>query len=150
MLIEYNSNNSGGDWWLKDGDWKNLEKNGWKVIWCSEEFVYEKGRHVYDENGLPKTKNEPNTFSKKDKNGIYRYLGALAHYAFKHFDSIKEALQEFEKITGQDVSEEGCNCCGPPHCFSWEGDCCSGEECLQYLFDNVPSSLRDACSNEGD
>ncbi len=26
--IEYSSNNSGGDWWLKDEDWFALEKAG--------------------------------------------------------------------------------------------------------------------------
>jgi hypothetical protein len=59
-----------------------------------------------------------------------RWLGALA----------KEAL------TGADVSDEGCNCCGPPHCFSWEGEFgVEGESCLTYMFKKVPRSLREAC-----
>lgn len=33
MIVEYSSNNSGGDWWLSDDDWKNLESAGWKVKW---------------------------------------------------------------------------------------------------------------------
>ncbi len=37
--------------------------------------------------------------------------------ASKDFDSLKEAIREFEKITGQTASDEGCNCCGPPHAF---------------------------------
>ncbi len=31
--IEYDSNNSGGGWWLNDTDWKALEEAGWHVDW---------------------------------------------------------------------------------------------------------------------
>lgn len=31
--IEYDSNNSGGSFWLKDEDWKALEDAGWHVNW---------------------------------------------------------------------------------------------------------------------
>lgn len=31
--IVYSSNNSGGEWQLSDEDWRNLEKEGWKVEW---------------------------------------------------------------------------------------------------------------------
>ena len=34
--VEYDSNNSGGNWWLDDNDWKALEAAGWKVDWESE------------------------------------------------------------------------------------------------------------------
>lgn len=34
--FRYSSNNSGGDWWLKDEDWKALEANGWTVEWRKE------------------------------------------------------------------------------------------------------------------
>ena len=44
-----------------------------------------------------------------------RWLGALASRAEKDFPSLKEAIMEFEKVTGQQASDEGCNCCGPPH-----------------------------------
>ncbi len=33
ILVEYSSNNSGGDWWLTEQDWLNLEKAGWVVVW---------------------------------------------------------------------------------------------------------------------
>ena len=36
MKITYSSNNSGGHWWLKDKDWKNLERAGWDVEWEKE------------------------------------------------------------------------------------------------------------------
>lgn len=39
MIIEYSSNNSGGDWWLKDEDWRSLESAGWKVQWLKERWL---------------------------------------------------------------------------------------------------------------
>lgn len=42
MIVEYSSNNSGGDWWLSDDDWKNLESAGWKVKWIREDEHYVK------------------------------------------------------------------------------------------------------------
>lgn len=31
--VEYESNNSGGVWWLTSADWKALEAAGWEVRW---------------------------------------------------------------------------------------------------------------------
>ena len=39
MRIEYRSNNSGGDWWLTDSDWKKLEGAGWDVAWLEEPWL---------------------------------------------------------------------------------------------------------------
>lgn len=39
MVIKYDSNNSGGDWWLTTQDWKNLEDNGWDVAWRDKTFL---------------------------------------------------------------------------------------------------------------
>lgn len=87
--VKYNSNNSGGNWWLKDEDWKKLEEAGWKVYWA------------------------------KDEGKSERWLGALATQAEKEFDTMKEAILEFEKVTGQCATDQGCNCCGEPHDFSY-------------------------------
>lgn len=73
-----------------------------------------------------------------------RWLGALAKSASKDFDSVGAAIREFEEVTGQQASDEGCNCCGAPHSFSWEGGYASGEDCLQHLYAKVPKSLREA------
>lgn len=139
-LVEYNSNNSGGSWWLEDKDWKALEKAGWRLFGY-DNFVYDKSTYKYDKNGLP-------VFQDGEKDN---FLGAYANYAFKRFDNITDALQEFEKLTGQDISAEGCNCCGAPHSFSWEDqkgnrDYCSGLGCLEYLFPDkkIPKSIREA------
>ncbi len=120
MLIKYRSNNSGGDWWLKDKDWKALAEAGWGVEWVKG------GKHLFT-----------------DKGGT-RWLGALATSASKDFPTVRECLQEFERITRQDVSDKGCGCCGAPHSFSWEGGYCSGSDCLEYLYDDPPKNLREA------
>jgi hypothetical protein len=96
--LEYSSNNSGGSWWLKDADWFALEEAGWTVDWFK------------DQDG------EGRIF-KPDANG--RMLGALAKSASKETDNPDEAVAEFERITGQNADDEGCNCCGEPHYFSY-------------------------------
>ena len=130
MLVKYSSNNSGGRWWLEDKDWHALEAAGWKVDWVR----LNKKSWLLDADGE-------------------RSLGALATEAEKEFETPGEAMREFEKVTGQTVSDEGCNCCGAPHSFSWSAgamDFASGEECLQYMYSNVPRSLRDGCTGKID
>ena len=135
MLVEYNPNNSGGSWWLKDEDWKALEKAGWLVVWAGLSFDYKDGGYQFELNGLPKLKKGiVSMFAEKDSHGVYRHLGSLARYAFNQFDSIKHALEEFEKVTGQNVMDEGCDCCGAPHSFRWPDGYCSGEDCGKYLY----------------
>jgi len=95
MIVEYSSNNSGGDWWLSDDDWKNLESAGWKVKWIREDEHYVK--YWKCEDG--------------------RWLGALAKEATREGLSLEEAIAEWEEITGQNSEDEGCECCGRPHSF---------------------------------
>lgn len=95
--LEYDSNNSGGSWWLNDDDWKNLEQAGWEVAWRKD---------MEDQFGM-------------SPDG--RFLGALATTASKEFNTAGEGVEEWEKITGQSSADEGCNCCGQPHNFSWTG-----------------------------
>jgi len=155
MLVEYSSNNSGGEWWLSDDDWIALEKDGWHVKWGGIYFCHSDS-YI---NRPPEGKHQPcatkeeckghRKFDSPTELGRDRFLGALATYAEKETDNIKSLLQEFEAITGQDVSDEGCNCCGAPHSFSWyddDGDYhyASGVMCLEYLYDDVPSNMREA------
>lgn len=35
--IEYDSNNSGGSWWLSDKNWEDLAAAGWEVSWYAED-----------------------------------------------------------------------------------------------------------------
>jgi hypothetical protein len=161
MLIEYSSNNSGGFWWLKDKDWIALEKAGWRVVWggtyaCHSRFGFSEapeGKPQPCESADECEGHRKCDSAKEAEN--HRWLGALAREATKEFASIRECLLEFEKITGQTVSDEGCNCCGPPHSFSWRNEkderCyCSGNYCLHYLYDDVPASFRDAVERLND
>lgn len=108
MKVNYSSNNSGGSWWLTDENWKALEAAGWDVKWRA---------------------NETSQFAKADSDG--RWLGALATEASKDFETMREAVEEWQNITGQNAADEGCNCCGEPHYFSGEdadGNYVSGPE----------------------
>jgi hypothetical protein len=126
--VEYDSNNSGGRWWLKDDDWKALEKAGWIVEWGYLTPAYTKsGGYERTEGGIPKllhVEKAPKTkfaglINSKDKNGEYRWLGALARTAYKpNCSDIREAAAEWERITGQSATDAGCPCCGQPHSFT--------------------------------
>lgn len=103
LLIEYYSNNSGGSDWLDEKQWKALKKAGWRLFGFRDFIFDNRGQYALDKKGLPKRK-KPQI----DKD---------TKYAFKRFDSIDEAIKEFEKLTGEDSDVEGCECCGKPHCF---------------------------------
>ena len=47
-----------------------------------------------------------------------RWLDALATSAIRREVTMREAVEEFQRLTEQDVTEEGCTCCGPPHNFT--------------------------------
>lgn len=130
IIVRYSTNNSGGSDWLRVKDWEALEKSGWRTYGFGN-FEYDsKGNEILDAEGYPK-------FIGRKERRIYGY---------KKFDSIQEALEEFEKLTGQDVSDEGCNCCGAPHNFNWGDNYSSGSDLLQYLYPgkNIPKSIRES------
>lgn len=125
MYVEYTSNNSGGRWWLKDEDWKALEKAGWKVVWADKAYLYDdSGNHRYDADGMPiliPLDESCGILAKlvnKDAHGVPRYLGALAKTAFRAGLTLKEAVAEWERITSGDPCSTGCPCCGQPHRFT--------------------------------
>src|SRR5690348_13992879 len=94
--VEYDSNNSGGSWWLNDEDWIALEKAGWKVEWARLEHAYtDEGNYVYDTDGSPKLVphgHGNNKFGASFVSKDGRYLGALAKGAYKvGCDSIRDA-----------------------------------------------------------
>lgn len=92
--VTYDSNNSGGTWWLTDDDWKALEGAGWTVDWVDDS-------------------DRPAMGMAKDG----RFLGALAMHASIDTDDPDAAIAEWSRVTGQDPASIGCNCCGPPHSF---------------------------------
>ena len=114
IKVEYDSNNSGGNWWLTDEDWYALENAGWTVRW---------------------RRNETNSLGGADKDG--RWLGALATEASKEFNSMREGVEEWERITGGYAAEEGCNCCGQPHNFS-------GNDTVTGEYVNGPEIVRNS------
>ncbi len=126
MYIEYDSNNSGGSWWLDDDDWKALEKAGWKVEWVSLENLYtDKGSFVREEDGTPKlvpagggNSRFGALMKKPDDNGEYRFLGALANTAYRVGLPLHEAIEEWERVTKACAIDAGCACCGQPHNFT--------------------------------
>lgn len=151
MLVEYQSNNSGGYWWLGDKDWIKLEEAGWTIEWgglyfCNDTFGQDKITPYVVKCNKEHCEGHIRFTSHTQMTDKDRWLGCLAREAHKEFDTIGEAIKEFEEVTGQDASDEGCNCCGAPHRFAWDDDYCSGEGCLQYLFPDkeIPSSLREA------
>ncbi len=100
-LYEYSANNSGGGDWLTADNWSALEKAGWKLFGFGD-FVYDNGCYVYEIDGLPKR------LQKSDR----------IQYAFKFFDTIEDAIEEFERVAEQNYEDEGCECCGSPHSIS--------------------------------
>jgi hypothetical protein len=94
MKIRYSANNSGGNWWVTDDDWRALERAGWTVEWF---------------------KDDPYMSKTCDHDG--RNIGALAWSATREAMSMGAAMAEFAAVTGQDPEEEGCECCGRPHQF---------------------------------
>jgi hypothetical protein len=153
--IEYDSNNSGGSFWLSDENWKALEEAGWVVGWTvvtereglrdGERFVHAESGRRYGDTweeatreyviGAPRwpdgkdpgretivacARNYDEAVALRKKHG--GYFGTLAVSAVKRGESAQELVDEFERVTGQDASAEGCNCCGPPHSFEWHDD----------------------------
>lgn len=108
IIVEYDSNNSGGSWWLTDEDWEKLAEAGWNVHWTMP------GGPL----GQYKAKEYPGPLEPREKTGE-RWLGALASSAAKEFENPAEAIEEWECITGQDAGAIGCNCCGSPHSFNY-------------------------------
>ena len=96
MRVTYDSNNSGGRWWLTDENWLALERAGWVVDWV---------------------KDWPDSRYRDPDN---RWLGALARSAHKIVPdgtSLREVVSEWERVTGLSSTNAGCPCCGQPHFF---------------------------------
>ena len=125
MKVEYSSNNSGGRWWLSDENWKDLEKAGWWVKWGSSYFCHSK----YSFKDKPEGKPEPCESSDKcpghrrfdsaeEMTEKDRWLGCLAKSATREGLSLRQAVAEWEDVTGMSSTDAGCPCCGTPHSFT--------------------------------
>lgn len=107
-VVTYDSNNSGGSFWLCDDDWDKLAAAGWTVHWNGHGRFGDRPGTSYSEPLVPV------------EDVGKRWLGARACSAAKKFENPADAIAEFERVTGQVASAEGCNCCGPPHSFQYE------------------------------
>jgi hypothetical protein len=112
VVVKYDSNNSGGSFWLSTEDWEALAAAGWNVHWNDPKTRFG-GRpsSSYEEPLKPCPKIED-----------AEYLGTVATSAAKEFDDPSVAIPEFERVTGQNASDVGCNCCGPPHSFEYKDE----------------------------
>ena len=116
--VEYSSNNSGGAWWLNDEDWKALEVAGWIVEWkATKRHAMNGNDYARAGDGTPILEDGRDEHAMTDKDG--RWLGALATLAYKpNCSSLREAADEWERITGKSATDAGCPCCGQPHNFT--------------------------------
>lgn len=97
-VYELSENNSGGSFWLSRKNYDDLLENGWYILPSDSSFL--------DDN-----------FGADDKQGgqvPYSWRSGLRVKAA----SLKEAVESFERVTGQDFFAEGCNCCGAPFSMS--------------------------------
>ena len=118
MFVEYSSNNSGGSWWLQDRDWDALAEAGWHVVPPGHYVDFES----LDGDGVPLIKESGGgmfaSMISEDDEGVVRYMGAKATCAFVVGKSLREAVENWEEVTGMSADEPGCHCCGNPHGFT--------------------------------
>lgn len=120
VTLEYQSNNSGGGWWLDDEDWRALETAGWVVHWIHEP---DDPSHTHTKPDLGAMSGHTHAYTDEilvpaTPSGK-RWLGALAKSAAIVTDDVDAAVRMWAQVTKQDPAAEGCNCCGPPHGFSY-------------------------------
>lgn len=123
--IDYHSNNSGGRFWLKDEDWKALEQAGWIVHWIhnwndpdhehsdQDPWQIPNHRHSYTDPLVPSTPSGEEWLNTKATSAAVT-VGEGGVYS-----SPDAAVEAFEHLANQNVDDEGCGCCGPPHSFNY-------------------------------
>lgn len=132
-VVEYDSNNSGGGWWLTDADWRTLETEGWTVEWlganfCNSRYPTLGGRgrpapNIHDVDECPGHRGADSYDEAVAADPDGRWLGSLARSATIEVEAYTSTLAEgvaetwWENALGKNASEEGCNCCGRPHSF---------------------------------
>lgn len=97
----FDENNSGGSWWLSKANYEALFAAGWE--YTPSEYDIENG---YDKKPFC------------DKGDTVPY--GWRHNTTGEFASMQEAVESWERATGQDFFAEGCNCCGAPFSMSSE------------------------------
>lgn len=128
--LAYSTNNSGGSWWLQDRDWEALDRAGWVVHWIHD---WNDPSHTHSEDITSEWARDNHSHGYMDelvavKPSGERWLGALAKSAAVTvgpdgvYADADAAVHAFELLTNSTASDEGCNCCGPPHSFTYVDD----------------------------
>ena len=104
----FSENNSGGSWWLGRTQYDALMSAGWTYT--------------------PSEYDLRNSYDKKPFLGM---PGDTVPYGWRHdlkgrFQTIREAVESFERATGKNFFALGCICCGPPFSIRTE----DGEESI--------------------
>ena len=87
--VKLDQNNSGGAWWLDDGQFDALLADGWVPVPSYRTTTW--GRNTQDL--------------------------AIDIPVADPQAAVTIAKIEFGRVTGEDPDDEGCNCCGPPFSF---------------------------------
>lgn len=121
MKYKFSENNSGGSWWLNREQYDKLFTAGWEY-------------HATEYDKENKYDTQPH-LDKKDSTVPYGWR----HNLVGEFNSIREAVESFERATGQDFFEEGCNCCGAPFSIASEDhkEYLSGDVFYDIMQDSV-------------
>lgn len=129
MKVTYSSNNSGGSWWLTDENWRDLEQAGWVVEWGGSWFCKSRYGSISgsqrprsltvecESSDVCKGHRCYESYADAVENES-RWLGALAREAYREGLSLRDAVAEWERVTGKDSTDAGCACCGQPHYFT--------------------------------
>lgn len=127
MRVKYSANNSGGRDWLSSHDWQALEDAGWDVEWGGLAFCSWRREDIPEDQRCEDEEKCPGhrrALSQEELDGLIQKKGRTPFgwsttHASVESETPEEAIRAFEKVTGQDASDEGCTCCGPPHTFKW-------------------------------
>ena len=103
-VYEFSENNSGGSWWLSRADYEALFATGWK---------YEP-----DEYDIKEGHDKRPFLDRKDSTVPYGWRHGLR----AEFSCLRDAVESWERATGRNFFEEGCNCCGAPYSIHSTGD----------------------------
>lgn len=124
-VLVYSSNNSGGSWWLTDESWAALEDAGWVVHWqhpheqAHGDVVHEVTEYTRFGGHHHSYEHELIVVERPDFETGERWLGALAQSAALATTDPEAGIAQWEAVTGMSSTEEGCNCCGEPHNFTF-------------------------------
>jgi hypothetical protein len=95
VTFELSNNNSGGSFWIGRKDVDALLEAGWYV-------------HEDEDDGFTPI------FGDKDNYFRTGCSHAELHNLRFNAETVQEAVESFERVTGQDLFALGCTCCGAP------------------------------------